>query len=52
MTEWGHVPQAYRLASPHGPSGGRMEQRAGHQAAKPQILLVVRKVLGKRDFLP
>ena len=50
MTKWGHVPWAYRQPSPQGPSDGRMKLRAWHQAAKPKMPPVVRKVLGKHGF--
>lgn len=50
MTEWGPVPQAYRLASPQGPSDGTMELRAAYYMAK--IPAEDRKVLGKHYFFP
>ena len=50
MTEWGHVPWAYRRASDQGPSDGTVKLRAGHWATKPKMAPVVRKVLGKHGF--
>ena len=50
MTEWGHVPWAYRQASAQGPSEATMKLRAGHRAAKPKMAPVVRKALGKHGF--